>query len=90
MRTPTKPYRAACELTDDEDEAFAVAVDRYQGARDDRVSRQSVLRELISRFCKDLGVRFPPPTPKGRNSRRGTATSQVAQPPAEPCERHSA
>jgi hypothetical protein len=89
MRTPAKPYRAACELTDAEDDAFAIAIDRYQGTRDDRVSRQSVLRELISRFCKDQGVRFPAPTPKGRNPRRSAVSVPPAQQSAEPCERHS-
>lgn len=73
MRTPMKPCRAVCELTDEEDEAFTVAIDHHQGARDERVSRQSVLRKMIATFCQKEGVRFPAPSPKGRRPRRAAA-----------------
>lgn len=69
MRNPAKPYRAVVELTDAEVDAFESALDRHQESRDDRVSRQSVLRALIARFCQSEGIRFPHPAKVGRKPR---------------------
>lgn len=69
MRNPAKPYRAVVELTDAEVDAFELALDRHQESRDDRVSRQSVLRTLIARFCQGEGVRFPSPPKLGKKPR---------------------
>lgn len=62
MRSPAKPCRAQVELTDAEDDAFDVAIERNQERADVRLTRQSVLRQLVSSYCKSAGVRFPAPS----------------------------
>lgn len=79
MRTPVKPCRAVLELTEEEDDAFLAALEAHQESREDRVSRQSVLRKLVASFCQSEGIRFPPARPKGVRPRRRTP-SQIPQP----------
>lgn len=76
MRSPAKPCRAQVELTDDEDDAFDVAIERNQERADVRLTRQSVLRQLVAGYCKNAGVRFPAPSRrKKRAIRSGTSES---------------
>jgi hypothetical protein len=59
-----KPRRAVADLTDDQAEAWELALERAQESRQDKVSGQGVLRELMSGFCRSQGVRFPAPRPR--------------------------
>ncbi len=69
-----KTCRAVANLTDDQDTAFGLAVEKEQTDESDRLTRQRVLLNLISDFCKKNGVRFP--SPSGTKSRKKRAEVQ--------------
>lgn len=66
-----KSCRAVANLTDDQDTAFGLAVERAQADDSDRLTRQRVLLKLISDFCRRQGVRFPSST--GNRARKASA-----------------
>lgn len=84
MRSLAKPCRASVELTDAEDDAFTVALERNQERADVRLTRQSVLRQILATYCKDAGVRFPAPTRKGKRVRGLTPPAPTSVPTQTP------
>lgn len=84
MRSTAKPCRAQCELTDEEDEAFTVAISRRQESLDARITRQSELRKMIAAYCKDAGVRFPSPSRSRSRPPRSQSRSAAAAPTQTP------
>ena len=84
MRSPAKPCRASVELTDEEDDAFTVAIERNQERVDVRLTRQSVLRQLVATYCKDAGVRFPSPTRRRKRARAAGGSTSHSIPTQTP------
>lgn len=73
-----KTCRAVANLTDDQDTAFGLAVQREQADDADHLTRQRVLLRLISDYCRRQGVRFP--SPPGGRGRRVHAPAQELVP----------